>query len=114
MHVVAGAAVPTEAARDQRVNDDGIADRDVLDGRAHRVYPAGVLVAEDVGEPDMALVLPLAFDDVEVGPAQPGPADAHDDIERPGDFGLGHFLDRRPLAVRMQADSLHGYFLLSV
>ena len=96
------------------MDDDGVADGDMLDRGADSMHPAGILMAEHIGKPDMGLVLPLAFDDVEVGPAKPGAADAHDDVERPGDGGIGHFLDERPLAIGMQANGFHGYFFCSV
>jgi hypothetical protein len=93
------------------MNDDSVADGDVLDGGANGMYPAGILVAESVGELDVALVLPLAFDDMEVGPAKPRAADAHDDIVRLGDLRVSDLLDLGTLAVGMKADGFHGgYF----
>ena len=54
--------------------------------------PAGVLVAEGVGERRRRLLLlPLSLEDVQVGPAQPGAADLHDHVERALDVRLlGH------------------------
>jgi hypothetical protein len=93
------------------MNDDSVADGDVLDGGADGMYPAGILVAEDVGELDVALVPPLAFDDMEVGPAKPRAANAHDDIVRVGDLRVSDFLDPGTLPVGMKADGFHGgYF----
>ena len=107
VHVVARPTRSAEAAGDQGVNDHGVADRDVLDRGADGVDPSGVLVAEGVGERDVALVLPLAFDDVEIGPAQPRAADAHDHVQRPADRRVRRVLDRRPAAVGVQPYGLH-------
>jgi hypothetical protein len=96
------------------MDDDGVTDGNVLDSGTDGVHPASILMAEDVGELDVALVLPLAFDDMEVGPAKPRAADAHDDIVRPGDLRIGHFFELGALAVGMQADSFHGYFVCNV
>ena len=93
------------------MNDDSVSDGDVLDGGADGMYPAGILVAEGVGQFDVALVLPLAFDDMEVGSAKPRAANAHDDIVRLGDLRLSDFLDLGALPVGMEADGFHGgYF----
>ena len=93
------------------MNDDSVADGNVLNGGADGMYPAGILVAEGVGELDVTLVLPLALDDMEVGSAKPRAANAHDDIVRLGDLGLSDFLDLGALAVGMEADGFHGgYF----
>lgn len=97
------------------MNDDSIADGDVLDGATDSVHPTGILMAKRVGQFDMALILPLAFDDVKVGPAKPGAADAHDDIVRPGDLRIGNFFDGRALAVSVQTNGFHDdYFFCSV
>jgi hypothetical protein len=93
------------------MNDNSVADGDVFDGGADRMYPAGILMAQGVGEFDVALVLPLAFDDMEVGSAKPRAANAHDDIVRVGDLRISYFLDPGALAVGMKADGFHdGYF----
>ena len=107
MHVVAGPAGVAQAAGHERVDDHRIADGDVVDGGAHRVDPARVLVAERVRERDARLLPPLTLDDVEVGPAEPGPADADDDIEGVGQLGFGDVLDSGILAIAVQADGLH-------
>jgi hypothetical protein len=111
MHVVAGAAMPAEPTRYQRVNDDGVADGNVLDSAADSVHPTRVLMAERVRQFDAALFLPLAFDDVQVGSAKPGSANPHDYIVRPTDLGFRNFFQNRSLAVSMQAHCFHGgYF----
>ena len=112
VHVVAGAAGAAQAAGDQRVDDHGVADLDVGDGRADLVDPAGVLVAEHVGQLDAGLLGPLALLDVQVGAAQPGAADAHDHVVRPGDLGLGDLLDGERLVVLVQARGDHAGHLL--
>ena len=42
--------------------------------------PAGVLVPHDVGEIDVDLAAPNALDNVQIGAADAGAADAHDDV----------------------------------
>src|SRR6266705_685471 len=66
------------------------ADRHVGDGAAHCRHPAGVLVAERVRQWHAGLVGPLAFDDVQVGPAYAGATDLHDDVERRRDLRIRH------------------------
>jgi hypothetical protein len=107
MHVVTGAAGSAQPAGDQRVDDDDVADIDVVDGRPHGVDPAGVLVPQRVREVHVALGLPLAFDDVQIRSAHPGAADANNHVERPGDRRVGDLLDRRTLTVGVQSHSLH-------
>jgi hypothetical protein len=94
------------------MDDDGIADGNVLDGGADSMHPARIFMAEGIGELDVALVLPLPFDDMEVGPAKPRAANAHDDIVRVGDLRVSDFLDPGTLPVGMKADGFHGgYFV---
>ena len=50
VHVVAGPAGAAQPAGRGRVQDDRVADGHVGDRRADLVHPAGVLVAEDVGQ----------------------------------------------------------------
>ena len=84
VHVVAGPAGPAQAAGRGRVQDHGVADGHVGDRRADLVHPARVLVAQDVGQRGAHGRVPLAVDDVQVGAADAGAADLHDDVERPG------------------------------
>ena len=107
VHVVARAARAAQAAGDERVHDDRVADGDVRHRGADLVDPAGVLVPEDVGQLHAALLGPLALLHVQVGAAQPGAADAHDDVVRPGDLRLGDLLDLERLVVGVQARGVH-------
>ena len=108
VHVVAGAARVAQPAGRRRVQDHGVADGDVGDAVADRLDPAGVLVAEDVGQRRAHPLVPLTEDDVQVGAADAGPADLDDHVERPGDLGLGHVVDDGLLVVAVEADGLHG------
>jgi hypothetical protein len=115
VHVVAGAAMPAKAARDERMNDNRVADGDVLHRRPDGVHPAGVLMAQGVGQLDVAFVLPLTFDDMEIGPAKSSAANTHDDIVRSCDLRVGHFFDPRTLAISLQTNRFHGdHFFCSV
>ena len=100
-------ARPAEPARDERVDDHGVADLDVGHAGADLVHPARVLVAGHVGEHDAGLLRPLAFLDVQVGAAQPRGADLHDHVERPEDLRLVDLLDLQSLVVLVQPRSLH-------
>src|SRR5215207_8348597 len=81
VHVVAGPAVATEPAGRLGVEDDRVAGGDVGDGRADLVDPAGVLVAEGVGQRRVGVQLvPLAQVEVDVGPAHARPADLDDHV----------------------------------
>ena len=71
------------------MDDDRVARPHALDGGAHRLDPARVLVAERVRELDVHLLLPDPLDDVEVGAAQPGSADPHDHIVVSREVRLG-------------------------
>src|SRR5258706_6378403 len=50
----------------------------------------------------------LLLYDGRVARADAGPADLHDDVERPADRGLGHVVDDRLGVEFMQTDGLHG------
>jgi hypothetical protein len=80
------------------MNDDGVADGDVLDSAADK-RTTGILMAKRIGQFDMAFVLPLTFNNMKVGPAEPGAADAHDNIVRPSGLWVSDFFDSRLLAV---------------
>jgi hypothetical protein len=45
---------------------------------------------------------------VQVGAAQPGPADLHDDVERPGDFGRWDLVEFQRGVEGVQSCCLHG------
>ena len=88
--------------------DRGDAGADVLD-------PAGVLVAHDERQQVAVVVhdvLPDTLDDVQVGAAEAGGADLHDDLVGLHDRGLADVLDlevdRHRGVVFVEACSLHG------
>jgi hypothetical protein len=89
------------------VDDHRVADRDVRDCRADLLDPARVLVTRGVGEGDLGLLRPLALLDVQIGPAQPGGADAHDHVQRAVDRRLGDLLQLERLVVLVQAGGSH-------
>src|ERR1700722_9337217 len=95
VHVVARPARVAQAAGRGGGEDDGVADRDVGDGGADLAHPAGVLMAEDVGQRGAHRRVPLAFDDVQVGAAAAGAADLDDHVERVSDRRLGDLVDDR-------------------
>src|ERR1700694_305865 len=105
VHVVAGAAGTTQPAGDQRVDDDLVAITDVGHRGSDRVDPAGVLMPDGVGQLDLRLFGPLAFQDVQIGSAHARSADLHDDVERPGRGGDRYL---RHLEVAVVADYLDG------
>ena len=107
VHVVAGPAGVAQPAGRGGVQDDGVADGHVGHRRTDLMHPAGVLVPEDVGQRCAHRRVPLALDDVQVGAADPGPADLHDDVERAADLWLGNLVDHRHLVKFVQADGLH-------
>src|SRR4051812_31292620 len=107
VHVVALAAGTAQPARDERVDDDGVADLDVRDAGADLVHPAGVLVARRVGQLHLGLLGPLALLDVQVGAAEPGRADADDHVERARDLRLVDVVHLQSLVVGVQASRLH-------
>src|SRR6266436_2525519 len=75
--------------------------------RADLVHPAGVLVAQDVGQRGSHGGIPLTLDDVQVGPADAGPSYLDDHVERAADDGLGHLIDHWLLVKCVQSDRLH-------
>ena len=89
------------------MHDHRVADLDVGDAGADLVHPARVLVAGRVGEDDLGLLGPLPLLDVEVGAAQPGGADLHDDVERPGRLGLVDLVELERLVVLVQSGRVH-------
>src|SRR3954464_13729387 len=107
VHVVAATARTAQPARDERVDDDRVADLDVRHAGADLVDPAGVLVARRVGQLDLGLLGPLPLLDVQVGAAEPGRPDLDDDVERPRDLRLVDLVHLQGLVVRVQASRLH-------
>jgi hypothetical protein len=65
-------------------------------------------VAQDVGQRRAHGRIPLALDDVQVGPADAGAADLDDDVERAADDGLGYVVHDRLGVELVQADGFHG------
>jgi hypothetical protein len=59
---------------------------------AHFLHPPSVFVAHHIGQADVCFFLPDAFDDVQVGAADTGTADADDDISIVLQFRLGDVL----------------------
>ena len=88
VHVLAGPAGAAQPAGRRRVQDHGVADGDVGHRRADLVHPAGVLVADRVGQRRVHRLGPLALDDVQVGAAHAGAADLDHHVERALDRGL--------------------------
>ena len=82
VHVVAGPAGPAQPAGRRRVQDHRVADGHVGHRGADLVHPAGVLVADRVGQRRAHRLGPLALDDVQVGAAHAGAADLDDHVER--------------------------------
>lgn len=107
MAVVPATACGAEAAGDQEVQEDGVAGMDAPDGGADLRDPAGVLVSDHGGQRDARLLSPLSLQDVEVGAAHTGTADANDDVERAGDRRLGYLLETRRLVVGVDTDGSH-------
>ncbi len=108
VHVVAGPAGPAQPVGDQRVQDDGVADGQVGDGRSPPRAPSRRSRGRAcrAGSGCIRLV-PLALDDVQVGAAHAGPADFHDNVERALDTRLGHLVNDGLLVIAMQPDGLH-------
>jgi hypothetical protein len=57
------------AVGNEAVADDRVALLEAVDALADFLHPAGVFVAEDVGQLDVDLLAPDALDDVQVGTA---------------------------------------------
>ena len=89
------------------VDDDRVTDLDVRDARADLVHPAGVLMAGRVRELDVGPGGPLALLDVQIGAAQAGRADAHDDVEGPRGLRLVDRVELQGLVVLVQPRGLH-------
>src|SRR4029453_5297116 len=108
VHVVPGPAVAAEPAGGQGMEDHGVAGGDVADGGAEVVDPAGVLVAEGVGQRRVGVQLvPLAEVEVDVGPAHAGPTDLDDHVEGALDLGLLDVVNRWPHVVLVEPHCLH-------
>jgi hypothetical protein len=52
-------------------------------------------------------LIPLPFDNVQVGPAHPGPADLHDDIQGTANLRFGHVVNDRRAVKLMQSYGFH-------
>ena len=80
------------AAGDKRMADDRVANLDPLDALAYFLDPSGVFVTHDVGEIDVDLAAPNAFDDVQIGAADTSAPDSHDHVGRAVDFRVREVL----------------------
>src|SRR6516164_3602825 len=107
MHVVTATTRWTQAARDEWMHDDRVADLDIRDRGACLLDPTGVLMTGRVGKRDLRLFGPLSLLDVQVGPAQSGSADPHDHVERTDHPGLVDLVELERLVVCVQPRRLH-------
>ena len=114
VHVVTGPARPAQTAGGQRVQDHLVADRDAGHAVPHRVHPPGVLVPDRVREGDARLLLPLAVEDVQVGPADPGGADPDDHVHAPRHLWLGDVGHLEVAVVADHPDCFHRALLTGV
>jgi hypothetical protein len=97
MHVVAAAARRAGAIGDEGVHDHRVALLEAAHLRPHVFHPAGIFVAGGVGKLDAHLVAPDALDDVQVGPAEPRPADPDDHVIGVLDLRLRNILQFQEL-----------------
>ena len=99
VHVVAGPAGAAQPAGRRRVQDHRVADGHVGDRRSRPRAPSRRSRGRGVGQRRAHRRVPLALDDVQVGAADAGAADLHDDVERAADRRLGHLVDDGLLVV---------------
>ena len=99
----AGAAQPTG---DQRMRDHLVTHGDVGDRVADGVHPPGVLVTYRVRQLNAGLLLPLSFQDVNIGAAHPRTADLHNDVQRAFDGRRWYVAE---LQLGVVSDDLHGF-----
>ena len=111
LHVLAAPTRRAQPARGERVQDHGVADLDVRDPVADLVDPAGVLVADDVGQLRVHRGRPVAVDDVQVGAAHAGATDLDDHVQRTLELRLRDVVDLRVFVVGVHADGLHSGLL---
>src|SRR5207237_1991414 len=109
VHVLAAAAAEAHAAAHERVHDHGVARAHRRHVGAHLFDPPGVLVTEGVGQLEVGERLAQdAFDDVEVGPAEPGPADLDDDVLGAADLRFGDVVDLETvIVIAVQPGGVH-------
>jgi hypothetical protein len=72
------------------MDDNRVSDSDILNRRAHRLDPAGVLVTQYVGKFDTGLRSPLTLDNVNVGATEPSTTDSDNHIPWACNFGLSN------------------------
>jgi hypothetical protein len=80
VHVIAATTRQAMAAGDERMADHRVALLESGDALANLFNPAGVLMPHDIGQIDVGLFAPDAFDDMEIGSAHTGTADANDNV----------------------------------
>src|ERR1700730_10625833 len=101
------------AAGDQGMADHGVAYFHPLHALADFLDPPGVFVTHDVGEIDLNLAAPNAFDDVQVGSTHAGATDPYNDIRRSTNLRIGHvfvrdeFLARQLLVISVENGGFH-------
>src|SRR5216683_1113104 len=107
MHVIACATGATEATGNQRMDNDRISNGYIAHRRANGFYPARVLMAQRVRQLHTRFFRPLSLDDVQVGAAETGAANAHDDIKGGCNLWLSDLFDHRRLFILMQTYRFH-------
>ncbi|GBD19060.1 hypothetical protein HRbin27_01563 [bacterium HR27] len=93
MHIGSATAREARAVRDLGIDDHRIARPEPLDLGTDSDDGTGILVTRYVGKHDRNAIAELPFDDMEVGPADPGPLDPDDHIVRFADLRIGDFLE---------------------
>jgi hypothetical protein len=108
VHVLTLPAAEAEPAGSQRVDDHGIAAPHAPDSVPDRLDPAGVLMAERVGQLRLEDVLPDPLDDVQVGAAEARAADPHDHVMRVLQVWLADLVEMQVvLLIAVQSRGLH-------
>lgn len=97
------------------MQDHFVPHRDIGHRSTHGVHPTGVLVADGVGQVHPGLLLPLAFENVQIGATHPRPTDTDDDVQRSLHDRFGDLLQLQLGVVPDHLDRPHGssFVLLS-
>src|SRR5262249_3491029 len=92
VHISARPAGATEATGDLGMDNHRIANSNIADSRPDFVDPTGVFMTRRIWQGHAGFLAELALDNVQIGAAQAGSPDAHDDVVGGGYFWLCHLL----------------------
>jgi len=112
MHIITSPAGAAETTGNLWVDNDGIADGNVIYSRTDGVDPTSILMTEDIGKDYTGFLAELSFDNVQISTTHTSATNAHYNIVRGANLWLGDLFDHRMLSIMVQTYGFHVAVLL--